>query len=182
MADVIKTTLFDLDIDGQKFHLFDGGGEIEITDPPGVSRTYSGIGVIGEVVANEENVEPAARTLEFTLDGLDVGLLTLAIADTFQYGEIAVRVATFDYPAMTLRKIFSLFDGYISHIQVAHDHANQTGALIVSCFTELQNQNLSAELRYTDKSQRRRDKDDTAFTRLPEGANDEVVWGRGDIR
>lgn len=177
MSEIQKVTLLELNVDGDEYFLFDGEGRISVN-----SRDYVGIGLLAEAAPQDESVEAAPQEIEISLTGVEVELLSIAMTDSFQYGEIVIKVATLDYPDMTLRRVFTLFDGYMSHMQIVHDHGDRRGSLSVGCFTELQNQNLSAALRYTDKSQRRRDESDTAMTRLPEGAAKEVIWGRGRIR
>lgn len=178
MADIMKVSLVDLDFgDGVEYHIFDGGGEITID-----GQLYTGFGLTSEILPEQETSEPTPKSLRIALNGVSGELLAIAIQDSFQNASIRIRVATLDHDDLVLRYLFTLFNGYISHIEVSHDYSSQIGTLVVNCYTELSNQNLSAALRYTNESQLRIDPNDTIFSRLPTLANKEILWGRGNIR
>ena len=145
---------------------------------------YVGGGRVINIEAVGEPGEFVPRTFRISLNGVEAGLLGAALQDPVQGNRARMEVWRVNVTGAGVEEAAHhvQYEGVISHAEIIHDHGAGTGTLSYVLTTETANHDNRPQAIYSNESQKLRDPEDTAFDRLPQLVDQELIWGANSIR
>lgn len=138
--------------------------------------TYVGGGDLTSVGVISETLELKASGLEVALSGISSSLLSIALAETYQYRVATFRLAAIDVTGAIVADPVVFMSGYMDTMEIDEGPATSTIKLTIE--NALATMQMPSERLYTDEEQQIDYPGDLAFeyvSRLNDGQ--EVQWG-----
>jgi hypothetical protein len=138
-------TLCELNFDSGTIRVHDGAGPLSFG-----GNTYLGIGTYGSFDIVDENIDNVARGIRLTLSGVESGLVSTVMTETYQGRTVTLYLGLLAEDMTFVDDPEELWSGRIDTMSISLDQNSAT--ISVSCEYRLRKEPVVA--RYTDTDQR----------------------------
>lgn len=166
------------DRNGEVLSFFEGVGEFT---HPTTGRVYKGA-INGEISSITHSNDLSPNEITITLNGVLGEISQLARYDDYQYAEVKVWMFALNQRRSTLDGEWLRYRGFVSDADFTQDEERKSITIVFNCTSRISNPDKQVIPRISSEWQKRVDPDDTAFDKLVEQSNREIIWGRGEVR
>ena len=161
-------TLCELNFDSGTIRVHDGAGTLSFN-----GNDYLGIGNYGSFDIVDENIDNVARGLRLTLSGVESGLVSTVMTETYQGRTVTLYLGLLDEDMTFVDDPEELWSGRIDTMSISLDQNSAT--ISVSCEYRLRKEPVIA--RYTDTDQRLAFSGDRFFDLTQKIPQFKATWG-----
>lgn len=140
-------------------------------------NNWLGVGDFGGISSVEEGAEVSPYSLNLTLSGLDAGLVSTALTESYFMRDVNVYLGLLDANDALIETPTQIWSGFMDVMSVTAG-ASGGDSITLTAESELGRFDRSANLRYTDTMLRKRDSDDKFFEFLKDMEGVKVSWGK----
>ena len=162
------------------FRFANGTGRLTIN-----GNEYQGTNGIVRTSANTETAEFVPQEFVITLYGTNTEVMRAALNDNVQGYRVQIDLYKLNLKSGGVYEILEQyveFKGVLSHSTIKHDYADKTADISYIATYDNAAHDNRPETIYSSATQKLIDPIDTAFDRLPEVTQQDILWGRGRIR
>lgn len=136
-------------------------------------RTFKGVGTFGSVSTVEEGSEPEATGVELTLNGIDTGLVSIALGRHIQGDRATVFMGFLDEGHVLVDDPFIVFRGRMDVMRITVGESATIRLSVESVFADWDRPRVR---RYNNADQQQRFPDDKFFEFAEQTVDKDIIW------
>lgn len=141
--------------------------------------TWLGLGTMASISDISETTDVASQMLQFTLSGVDTGLINTTLAEKYHNRTAELYVGFLDRNNALLDTPELIWSGFMDVLTIKTQGGSSV--LVLDCENRLVLWNQSAGWLYTQEHQRLIDSTDNFFDQVNSLASKTVVWGNSGV-